>query len=91
LVKRILHPKKRIGWRSSIAVGFLPITHLSSEVAIAIIGEQPGFLSAATRAATRVSVILTVIMMPRYVTCYNQKQRKKQDTSLVLFIDGKII
>jgi hypothetical protein len=86
-----LHPKKRIGWRSSIAVGFFPNTHLSSEVAIATIGEEPGFPSATTHAETRVSDILTVIMMLRYVTCYNQKQRKKKDSSLVLIKDGMTV
>jgi len=56
--------KSRIGWRSSIAAGFLLNTHLSIEVAIAVIGEQLGLLSAATSAAIIVFAVLTVILMP---------------------------
>lgn len=58
--------KSRIGWRSSIAAGFLLNTHLSIEVAIAVIGEQLGLLSPATSAAIIVFAILTVILMPLF-------------------------
>jgi Trk K+ transport system NAD-binding subunit len=56
--------KSRIGWRSSIATGILLNTHLSIEVAIAIIGEQLGLITAATSAVIIVFAILTVILMP---------------------------
>jgi Trk K+ transport system NAD-binding subunit len=56
--------KSRIGWRSSIAAGFLLNTHLSIEVAIAVVGEQLGLLSPATSAAIIVFAIITVILMP---------------------------
>ena len=58
--------KSRIGWRSSIAAGFLLNTHLSIEVAIAVIGEQLGLFSPATSAAIIVFSILTVILMPLF-------------------------
>lgn len=56
--------KSRIGWRSSIAAGFLLNTHLSIEVAIAVIGEQLGLLTPATSAVIIVFAVLTVILMP---------------------------
>ncbi len=56
--------KSRIGWRSSIAAGFLLNTHLSIEIAISVIGERLGLLSPATSAAIIVFAILTVILMP---------------------------
>jgi len=54
----------RIGWRSSIAAGFLLNTHLSIEIAVAVIGEQLGLLSPATSAVIIVFAIITVILMP---------------------------
>ncbi len=56
--------KSRIGWRSSIASGFLLNTHLSIEIAIAVIGEQLGLLSPATSAVIIVFAVLTVVLMP---------------------------
>ena len=56
--------KNRIGWRSAIASGILLNTHLSIEVAIAVIGEQLGLLSPATSAVIIVFAVLTVILMP---------------------------
>jgi Kef-type K+ transport system membrane component KefB/Trk K+ transport system NAD-binding subunit len=60
----VLLLQSRIGWRSSFAAGFLLNTHLSIEVAIAIIGEQIGLLSPATSATIVVFAILTTITMP---------------------------
>lgn len=79
--------KSRIGWRSSIAAGFLLNTHLSIEVAIAVIGEQLGLLSPATSAAIIVFAIITVILMP---IIYNLIQPKtaKESGHLVRLIYG---
>ena len=56
--------KSRIGWRSSFAAGFLLNTHLSIEIAIAVIGEQLGLLTPATSALIIVFAVVTVILMP---------------------------
>ncbi len=53
-----------MGWRATLASGFLLNTHLSLEVAIAVIGEQAGLLTPATSAAIIVFAVLTVILMP---------------------------
>ena len=69
--------KSRIGWRSSIAAGFLLNTHLSIEVAIAVIGEQLGLLSPATSAVIIVFAILTVILMPLIYNLIQPKTAKE--------------
>ncbi|PKO07064.1 MAG: hypothetical protein CVU41_03060 [Chloroflexi bacterium HGW-Chloroflexi-3] len=69
--------KSRIGWRSSIAAGFLLNTHLSIEVAIAVIGEQLGLLSPATSAAIIVFAIITVILMPLIYNLIQPKTAKE--------------
>lgn len=53
-----------MGWRSTLAAGLLLNTHLSLEVAIAVIGEQVGLLTPATSAAIIVFAVLTVVFMP---------------------------
>ncbi len=69
--------KSRIGWRSSIAAGFLLNTHLSIEVAIAVIGEQLGLITPATSAAIIVFAVLTVILMPIIFNIVQPKSQKK--------------
>jgi Kef-type K+ transport system membrane component KefB/Trk K+ transport system NAD-binding subunit len=69
--------KSRIGWRSSIAAGFLLNTHLSIEVAIAVVGEQLGLLSPATSAAIIVFAIITVILMPLIFNLIQPKTAKE--------------
>ena len=53
-----------MGWRKTIAAGFLLNTHLTLEVAIAVIGVKMGLLAPATSAAIIVFDVLTVIFMP---------------------------
>lgn len=69
--------KSRIGWRSSVAAGFLLNTHLSIEVAIAVIGEQLGLLSPATSAVIIVFSIITVILMPLIFNLIQPKTAKE--------------
>ncbi|PKO09455.1 MAG: hypothetical protein CVU40_09135 [Chloroflexi bacterium HGW-Chloroflexi-2] len=76
--------KSRIGWRSSIAAGFLLNTHLSIEVAIAVVGEQLGLLSPATSAAIIVFAIITVILMPLTFNLIQPKTAKESGLLLRL-------
>ena len=69
--------KSRIGWRSSFAAGILLNTHLSIEVAIAVIGEQLGLLSPATSAAIIVFAVITVILMPLIYNLIQPKTEKE--------------
>ncbi len=79
--------KNRIGWRSSFATGVLLNTHLSIEVAIAVIGEQLGLLSPATSAAIIVFAVLTVILMP-IIFNFIQPPTKRESGYLVRLIYG---
>ncbi len=56
--------RSTMGWRATFAAGFLLNTHLSLEVAIAVIGQQVGLLEPATSAAIIVFAVLTVVVMP---------------------------
>jgi Kef-type K+ transport system membrane component KefB/Trk K+ transport system NAD-binding subunit len=56
--------KRYFGWRDLFAGGFLLNTHLSLEVAVAVIGLRVGLLDQATSTTVIVFAILTVLIMP---------------------------
>jgi Kef-type K+ transport system membrane component KefB/Trk K+ transport system NAD-binding subunit len=53
-----------LGLRQALAVGLLLNTHLSLEVAVAVIGVRTGMLTPATGAAVTVFAVLSVVVMP---------------------------
>jgi Kef-type K+ transport system membrane component KefB len=56
--------RRVISWRETLSVALLLNTHLSLEIAVAVIGLRLGLLSPATNAAIIVFAILTVLLMP---------------------------
>jgi Kef-type K+ transport system membrane component KefB len=56
--------RRVISWRETFAGALLLNTHLSLEIAVAVIGLRLGLLSPATNAAVIVFAILTVFLMP---------------------------
>ena len=56
--------KRLLSWRETLAGGLLLNTHLSLEIAVAVIGLRLGLLSPATNAAIVVFSVLTVFFMP---------------------------
>ena len=56
--------KKHFSWRELFAGGFLLNTHLSLEVAVAVIGLRAGLFDQATSTTVIVFAILTVLIMP---------------------------
>jgi len=56
--------KRYFGWRDLFAGGFLLNTHLSLEVAVAVIGLRSGLLDQATSTTVIVFAVLTVLLMP---------------------------
>ena len=56
--------RRLLSWRETIAGGLLLNTHLSLEIAVAVIGLRLGLLSPATNAAIVVFSVLTVFFMP---------------------------
>lgn len=71
-------------WRSTIAAGFVLNTHLSIEIAIAVIGQQAGLLSPATGSAIIVFAIISVIVMPILFNVIQPKVEKQFVQSLRL-------
>lgn len=58
--------KRHFGWRELFAGGFLLNTHLSLEVAVAVIGLRAGLFDQATSTTVIVFAILTVLLMPLF-------------------------
>ena len=56
--------KRHFSWKDIFAGGFLLNTHLSLEVAVAVIGLRSGLLDQATSTTVIVFAILTVLIMP---------------------------
>jgi Trk K+ transport system NAD-binding subunit len=56
--------RRLISWRETFAAALLLNTHLSLEIAVAVIGLRLGLISPATNAAVIVFAILTVFLMP---------------------------
>ena len=56
--------RRVLSWRETLAGALLLNTHLSLEIAVAVIGLRLGLLSPATNAAVIVFAILTVFLMP---------------------------
>lgn len=60
----MLVAKKHFSWKDLIAGGFLLNTHLSLEVAVAVIGLRVGLFDQAASTTVIVFAILTVLLMP---------------------------
>ncbi|MBN2387485.1 MAG: cation:proton antiporter [Anaerolineales bacterium] len=56
--------RPRMGWRETLAAGFLLNTHLSLEVAVAVIGLRLGLISSAASTAVILFAVITVLTMP---------------------------
>ena len=56
--------RKHLSWREMLASGLLLNTHLSIEIAIAVIGERLGLLDATSSTVLILFAILTVLIMP---------------------------
>lgn len=56
--------KRHFGWREIFAGGLLLNTHLSLEVAVAVIGLRAGLFDQATSTTVIVFAVLTVLLMP---------------------------
>ena len=60
----MLAVKRHFSWRDLFAGGFLLNTHLSLEVAVAVIGLRAGLFDQATSTTVIVFAVLTVLLMP---------------------------
>jgi CPA2 family monovalent cation:H+ antiporter-2 len=71
--------KRHFGWRELFAGGLLLNTHLSLEVAVAVIGLRAGLFDQATSTTVIVFAILTVFLMPLFFGMMAPKAPEKEE------------
>jgi len=77
--------KPHFSWRELLAGGFLLDTHLSLEVAVAVIGVRAGLLNQATGTLLIVFSILTVVAMPLLFSLLAPKSPEKEQPYHLIF------
>jgi len=71
--------KRHFSWRDLFAGGFLLNTHLSLEVAVAVIGLRAGLFDQATSTTVIVFAVLTVLLMPLLFSMLAPKAPEKPE------------
>jgi Kef-type K+ transport system membrane component KefB/Trk K+ transport system NAD-binding subunit len=74
-----------ISWRETFAGGMLLNTHLSIEIAIAVIGERLGLISPAAAAVVIVFSTLTILFMPVFFNFLIPKTVENVNSFFVIF------
>ena len=77
--------KPHFSWKELLAGGFLLDTHLSLEVAVAVIGVRAGLLNQATSTMLIVFSILTVVAMPLLFSLLAPKSPEKERPFHLIF------
>ncbi len=77
--------RRVIPWRETLAGALLLNTHLSLEIAVAVIGLRLGLLSPASNAAIIVFSILTVFLMPVLFTALQPPVVEEKDKFILIF------
>ncbi len=77
--------RRVIPWRDTFAGALLLNTHLSLEIAVAVIGLRLGLLSPATNAAVIVFAILTVFLMPVLFNALQPPVVEEKDKFILIF------
>ncbi|MFC1996229.1 monovalent cation:proton antiporter family protein [Chloroflexota bacterium] len=77
--------RRVISWRETFAGALLLNTHLSLEIAVAVIGLRLGLLSPATNAAVIVFSILTVFLMPILFNALQSRVVKESERFILIF------
>jgi Kef-type K+ transport system membrane component KefB/Trk K+ transport system NAD-binding subunit len=76
---------KEIGWRNTLASAMLLNTHLSLEIAVAVIGVRLGLLTPSANVAIILFAILTVLVMPILFNSILPQAPGKEKKHMVLF------
>ena len=74
-----------LSWRETLAGALLLNTHLSLEIAVAVIGLRLGLLTPATNAALIVFSIITVFLMPILFNAIQPAMVEKRDQFILVF------
>ena len=77
--------RRLLSWRETFAGALLLNTHLSLEIAVAVIGLRLGLLSPATNAAVIVFAILTVFLMPVLFNALQPPIVEEEDKFILIF------
>jgi Kef-type K+ transport system membrane component KefB/Trk K+ transport system NAD-binding subunit len=77
--------RKVLSWRETFAGALLLNTHLSLEIAVAVIGLRLGLLSPASNAAIIVFAILTVFLMPVLFNALQPPLVEEKDKFILIF------
>jgi Kef-type K+ transport system membrane component KefB/Trk K+ transport system NAD-binding subunit len=77
--------KPHFSWKELLAGGFLLDTHLSLEVAVAVIGVRAGLLNQATSTMLIVFSVLTVVVMPLLFSLLAPKSPEKEQPFHLIF------
>jgi Kef-type K+ transport system membrane component KefB/Trk K+ transport system NAD-binding subunit len=77
--------RRVLSWRETFAGALLLNTHLSLEIAVAVIGLRLGLLSPATNAAVIVFAILTVFLMPVLFNALQPPTVEEEEKFILIF------
>ena len=81
--------RRLLSWRETVAGGLLLNTHLSLEIAVAVIGLRLGLLSPATNAAVVVFSVLTVFFMPILFNAIMPSVEDEEKEKFILIFGAK--
>ena len=76
---------KELGWRKTLASAMLLNTHLSLEIAVAVIGVRLGLLTQSANVAVIVFAILTVLVMPILFNSILPHEPGKEKKHMVIY------
>ena len=77
--------RRMLSWRETFAGALLLNTHLSLEIAVAVIGLRLGLFSPATNAAVVVFAVLTVFLMPVLFNALHPAIVEEEDKFILIF------
>lgn len=81
--------RRFLSWRETLAGGFLLNTHLSLEIAVAVIALRSGLLTPAGKATITLFAILTVLIMPLIFGYLAPLVKEKKKGMIAIFGAGK--
>ena len=81
--------RRVLPWRETFAGALLLNTHLSLEIAVAVIGLRLGLLTPATNAAIVVFAVLTVFLMPILFTAIQPSPEEDKNKKFILVFGAK--
>ena len=82
--------RRILSWRETFAVGTLLNTHLSLEIAVAVIGLQLGLITEAANVQIILFAVVTVLLMPILFNAVIPQQPEKKQRYMVIYAANDI-